>query len=47
MDKFTPKFSKEFFTTLLADTKTELAEEVVEVIFNPEIDNKKVSLDPN
>jgi len=46
MDKFTPKFSKEYFTTLLGETKTELAAEVVEVIFNPEIDNKKVSLDP-
>lgn len=47
MDKFTPEFSKEYFTSLMGDTKTELAEEVVEVIFNPEIDNKKVSLDPN
>jgi dipeptidyl-peptidase-3 len=46
-DKFTPKFSKEYFTTLMADTKTELAEDMVEVIFNPEIDNKKVSLDPD
>lgn len=47
MDKFTPEFSKEYFTSLMGDTKTELSEEVVEVIFNPEIDNKKVSLDPN
>lgn len=47
MDKFKPAFSKEYFTQLLADTKTELAEDVVEVIFNPEIDAKKVSLDPN
>ncbi|MBL4593869.1 MAG: dihydrofolate reductase, partial [Flavobacteriales bacterium] len=46
-DKFTPEFSKEYFTSLMGDTKTELAEDVVEVIFNPEIDNKKVSLDPN
>jgi len=45
MDKFTPDFSKEYFTSLMTDTKTELAEEVIEVIFNPEIDNKKVSLD--
>lgn len=46
MDKFTPEFSKEYFSSLMTDTKTELAEEVIEVIFNPEIDNKKVSLDP-
>jgi dipeptidyl-peptidase-3 len=47
MDKFKPDFSKEYFSSLMSETKTELAEEVVEVIFNPEIDNKKVSLDPN
>ena len=45
-DKFIPEFSKEFFASLLKDTKTELAPEVVEVIFNPATDNKKVSLDP-
>lgn len=44
-DKFKPDFSKEYFTNLMAETKTELAPEVVEVIFNPEIDAKKVSLD--
>ena len=46
MDKFKPGFSREYFTSLLNDTKTELAPEIVEVIFNPEIDAKKVSLDP-
>jgi len=46
-DKFKPNFSKEYFTNLMAETKTELAPEVVEVIFNPEIDAKKVSLDAN
>lgn len=45
-DKFIPEFTKEYFTSLMNDTKTELAPEVVEVIFNPELDNKKVSLDP-
>ena len=45
MDKFEPAFTKEYFASLLADTKTELADDMVEVIFNPEIDNKKVSLD--
>ena len=45
-DKFIPEFSKEYFTKLMSDTKTELAPEVMEVIFNPATDNKKVSLDP-
>lgn len=44
-DKFKPEFSKDYFTTLMNETKTELAPEVVDVIFNPEIDAKKVSLD--
>ncbi len=45
MDKFEPAFTKEYFASLMAETKTELSEEVIEVIFNPEVDNKKVSLD--
>ena len=47
MDKFKPGFSKEYFTSLLNETKTELAEEIINVIFDPEIDSKKVSLDPD
>ncbi|MBL4651367.1 MAG: dihydrofolate reductase [Flavobacteriales bacterium] len=47
MDKFNPDFSKEYLTSLLAETKTELSEEVIEAIMNPEVDNKKVSLDSN
>lgn len=47
MDKFTPEFSREYFNTLLTETGTELAAEAIEVIFNPELDNKKVSLDSN
>ena len=46
-DKFKPEFSKEYFTSLMADTKTTLTDEVIDVIFNLEIDNKKVNLDPN
>ncbi|RKS45075.1 dipeptidyl-peptidase-3 [Gillisia mitskevichiae] len=45
-DKLKPEFSKEYFDTLLAETKTELTGEPYEVIFN-EKDAKKVNLDPN
>lgn len=44
MDKIKPDFSKEYFTKLLADTKTELLPEAVDVIFN-DADAKKVNLD--
>ena len=47
MSKINPEFSKEYFKTLLDATKTELSDEVLEAMFNPEVDNKKVSLDPN
>lgn len=43
-DKIKPEFSKEYFDTLLAETKTELTGEPYEVIFN-EKDAKKVNLD--
>ena len=45
-DKIKPEFSKEYFNTLLAETKTELTGEPYEVIFNDK-DAKKVNLDPN
>jgi dipeptidyl-peptidase-3 len=45
MNKFEPAFTKEYFASLMMETKTELADEIIEVIFNPEVDNKKVSLD--
>jgi dipeptidyl-peptidase-3 len=43
-DKFKPDFSKEYFDTLLKETKTILAGEPYEVIFNDK-DAKKVNLD--
>jgi len=43
-DKFIPEFSKEYFDTLLKETKTELTGEAYEVIFN-DADAKKVNLD--
>ena len=44
MDKLQPKFSKEYFDTLLSETDTQLTGEAYEVIFNNE-DSKKVNLD--
>jgi dipeptidyl-peptidase III len=41
--KFTPEFSKDYFVTLLQNSETELADEVIEVMFNPAIDAKKVN----
>lgn len=46
MNKIKPGFSRDYFTKLIESTKTELDNEVIEVIFNPEIDAKKVNLDP-
>ncbi len=43
-DKIKPDFSKEYFDTLLAETKTTLTGEAYEVIFNDK-DSKKVNLD--
>ena len=43
--KFTPDFSKEYFSTLLNQTNTELSEEIITVIFDSSKDAKKVSLD--
>lgn len=47
MNKFKADFSKEFFEFLLNETKTALSTDIIEVIFNPEIDSKKVNLDPS
>jgi len=43
-DKFIPKFSKEYFDTLLKETNTALTGEAYEVIFN-DADAKKINLD--
>ena len=45
MDKFEPGFSREYFSQLLSETRTELIPEAIEVIFDPSIDAKKVNLD--
>jgi dipeptidyl-peptidase-3 len=43
--KHTPKFSKEYFTTLCAATSTQVSEEIMEVIFNPNVAAMKVESD--
>jgi dipeptidyl-peptidase-3 len=45
MDKFMPEFSKEFFEGLVEETGAELSKEVIAIMFDPEADNKRVSLD--
>ena len=45
-DKFSPEFSRDYFENLLKETNTGLAKEVVDIMFDPEIDAKKINLDP-
>ncbi len=45
-DKFRPKFSKDYFDTLLSETDTKLDGDAYEVIFNDK-DAKKVNLNPD
>src|SRR5690606_1615484 len=47
MDKFIPQFSRVYFEHLLAETSTDLSDEIVDILFDPEADKKRVSLDPN
>ena len=47
MDKFIPKFSRDYFETLLAESNTSLDAGIVDAMFDPEIDAKRVSLDPD
>lgn len=47
MDKFVPGFSKDYLLSLLKDSNTSLPDEVTAAIFDPEVDNKKVNLDPS
>lgn len=45
-NKITPEFTENYLRELLRDSKTELAEEHIAVIFNPELEAKGVNLDP-
>jgi dipeptidyl-peptidase-3 len=41
-DKFIPGFSKEYFTGLMKDAGVRLSDEVLEAMFNPAVDAKKI-----
>ncbi len=41
--KFTPGFSQDYFAQLLSETNTELPDEIITAMFDPEIDAKKVN----
>jgi len=45
MDKFVPQFSREYFDGLLTETGAELDAAIVDAMFDPEADKKRVSLD--
>lgn len=47
MGKFIPQFTKEYFNSLLKASNTNLNNNALEAMFNPEIDAKRVNLDPN
>lgn len=46
-DKHQPGFSREWFVKVLGEAGGQLSEPILEAMFNPEIDAKKVSLDAN
>ena len=45
-DKFIPTFSKSYFKSLLQESGASLSETVIDVLFNPEVDAKKVNRNP-
>ncbi len=46
-EKFTPEFDRAYLEGLLEATGSELSKEVMTVIFDPAVDSKKASKDPN
>lgn len=45
--KFTPEFDRSYFESLLSATSTELDAEIVNVLFDPELDAKRVNKNPD
>lgn len=46
MEKIVPDFSEAYFSKLLYDSHTALDDGIEDIMFNPDVDAKKVSLDP-
>jgi dipeptidyl-peptidase-3 len=47
MDKFIPGFSQDYFQSLVKKTGASISNEAISAMFDPQVDAKKVSLDPN
>lgn len=47
MDKFIPECRRTYFDSLLAGSGATIGKEVVDILFDPAVDAKKVSLDPD
>lgn len=47
MNKIMPTCTKEYLLSLFSETNTQLDDEAMKAIFDPEFETKKVSLDPN
>jgi len=47
MSKFKPDFPRPYLEELLAATGAELSGEILDILFDPEVDAKKVNLDPS
>jgi dipeptidyl-peptidase III len=45
--KLMPEFSKEYLQEILTATNTELSAEIVDILFDPNVDAKKVNLNPD
>lgn len=46
-DKFTPRFSKQYFSGLLDSVGASLNESALQAMFDPAVDAKKINLDPS
>ena len=46
MNKIMPEFSMDYLSGLLSESTADLSSEVIQAMFDPELDAKKVSLDP-
>ncbi|HHB78414.1 MAG TPA: dihydrofolate reductase [Saprospiraceae bacterium] len=46
-DKFNPKFSQEYFEKLMKEVGVSLSKEALVAMFDPNVDKKKVTVDPN